>query len=139
MEAAIDSQPKPLPKLTRKQAAFVRQLIENPKMSGTQAALATYNVNNDVTAASVASENLRKPLILAHLEQASERAELNMLEFMAQRKDPRLAFDASKDVLDRVHGKATQRVESVSTGVSITIDLTGMSLDNSGAESVDPE
>ena len=117
--------------LTRKQAAFVAHLIENPRDSGTQAVLATYNTKSENTAAVQAHDNLRNPKILAILGNAAEEAQKRIVELMHQKKDQRLSFDASRDVLDRTFGKATQRVESVSTGVSITIDLTGMSLDNS--------
>jgi hypothetical protein len=33
---------------------------------------------------------------------------------------------ASKDILDRVHGKATQKIEQSTTGVTLNIDLTGL-------------
>lgn len=122
---------KSLPKLTRKQQAFVDKLIAEPKISATKAALATYNVNNDVTAASVASENLRKPQIMAWLADHAKDAEHAITEVMNYsiakgQESPAYAsvgLAAAKDVLDRVHGKATQRIEQTSTSVIIGIDL----------------
>ena len=46
---------KELPKLTRKQEAFVKELITNPKQSATKAAEKTYNVNSNAVARAVAS------------------------------------------------------------------------------------
>lgn len=115
---------KQLPKLTRKQANFVKGILENPKLSGTEIASQVYNVRNRNVAESIASENLRKPAIMLHLQNHSAEAELRVLEMMKQDEDKRLAFDASRDILDRVHGKATQRVEQQSTSVNISIDLT---------------
>jgi phage terminase small subunit len=117
-------------KLTRKQQAFVQHLLDNPKDSGTKAVLATYNTKSENTAAVQAHDNLSNPKILAILGNAAEAAQNRIVELMHQDKDKRLSFDASRDVLDRTFGKATQRIESTSTSVGITIDLTGMSLDN---------
>jgi phage terminase small subunit len=123
------------PKLTRKQSAFVQYLLENPKDSATKAAIAAYNVTTPHSAEVMAQENMRKPAIMAVLADHAIEAENTVVEFMKQRDDKRLAFDASRDLLDRTHGKATQRMEVQSTAVSITIDLTGMSLDNSVIDS----
>lgn len=113
---------KQLPKLTRKQQAFVNELITNPKQSATQAVLKTYNANPN-TARMMASENLTKPSILQHLQANSVRAESVIVELLEDKKsEVRLA--SAKDILDRVHGKATQRIEQTTTGVTLTIDLT---------------
>ncbi len=128
------------PRLTRKQKAFVDEILNDPKISATQAALKTYDVNNDVTAASVGYENLRKPQILQYLADHAKDAEMTVIEHMHQRKDKRLSFDAAKDVLDRTHGRATQRTEVTSTGVNLTIDLATVMLGNSGnTETVERE
>ena len=119
-----DTSNKQLPKLTRKQASFVKELLSDSKISATQAVKKTYNVTSDGSARQLASENLTKPSILMHLQNHSTEAEIRVLEMMKQDDDKRLAFDASKDILDRVHGKATQRVETQSTSVNISIDLT---------------
>lgn len=115
---------KQLPKLTRKQSSFVKQMLDNPKQSATQAILnSDYNVSTYDSAGQLASENLRKPQVLAHLIANSERAESKIVSLIESEKEE-IALNASKDILDRVHGKATQRVETQSTSVNISIDLT---------------
>lgn len=114
---------KQLPKLTRKQKAFVDTLIAEPKLSALQVAKKTYNATTQSSAGSIAVENLQKPAILAHLVANSERAEQVVISLLDAEKDE-VKLAASKDILDRVHGKATQRIEQTTTGVTLTIDLT---------------
>lgn len=123
---------KTLPRLTRKQAAFVGELVANPKMSATQAALKTYNVTSSRSAEVVASENMRKPEIMKVLRDAAVDAENAVKTVMDSslglRSNPAhagIALSAANSLLDRVHGKATQRTETVSTTLSISIDLSG--------------
>lgn len=119
-----------LPKLTRKQAAFVKHLIEHPKDSATKAAVASYNLSNTNVAGVVAAENLRKPSIISHLESHSELVENTMLNTVRdyQNSDKlgerTLAVDTSKYIHDKIHGKAIQRSEIRTEGVSLSIDLT---------------
>ena len=115
--------PKPLITATRKQRAFAEYLLKHPKASGTEAALATYNASNENTAGVQAWENLRNPKVLAILEKSTDSAQARIAELVHD-DDKRLSFDASRDVLDRTYGKATQRLEVQSTAVAITIDLT---------------
>lgn len=134
---------RPLGKLTRKQAIFVKYLLDNPKASGTQAALAAYNLGTqggkqlEMTAAQIASENLRKPQIMAVLQSASEMAEKTVVEALQadrtvvskggtwKEADHAVRLRAADSILDRLHGRATQRIEQHSTSVSLEIDLTG--------------
>lgn len=117
--------------LTRKQAAFVRAIIENPKISATEAAARSYDVTSRMTAGAIASENLQKPQIQQILRNHAEMAEQRIATLMKQDDDKRLAFDAARDIQDRVHGKATQRVEQATTTVKFTIDLSSPSLPDS--------
>lgn len=114
---------KQLPKLTRKQKAFVDTLLAEPKLSATKAVLKTYNTQKDYVAKNIASENLTKPNILAHLQANSVRAEQKIVDLLEAEKQE-VQIQAAKDILDRVHGKATQRIEQTTTGVTLTIDLT---------------
>ncbi len=122
--------------LTRKQQVFVQHLIDNPKSSGKAAAKAAYNVTSDRSAEVVASENLRKPEIMAYLENHAQNARDTVLDVMKYSREhgrnfskegaayAAVAVNASKDVLDRVYGKPSQRLDVNSTSVTLNIDLT---------------
>ena len=121
----VMKQNKVLPKLTRKQEAFVKGLVNNPQASATEIANQTYNVKSRLVAKSIATENMSKPAILQHLVANSERAEQVIVDLLKADKDE-VKLAASKDILDRVHGKATQKIEQSTTGVTLNIDLTGL-------------
>jgi hypothetical protein len=125
---------KPRP-LTRKQAAFVRELVENPKQSATKAAAKTYSVSNLNVARSMAAENLAKPAVMLELAKHSKTAEQALTEVLSlssQRmtEDKPRAVDwavntrqTADSILDRIHGKAKQSVDVTSTAVTLNIDL----------------
>lgn len=116
-------------KLTGKQKAFADELINNPKQSATKAVLKTYNVNNRRTASVVASENLTKPNVLKYLDAHSTEAENVLIEVMGNARRyktkpafQRLAKDTADSILDRVHGKATTKVESTSINANLNLE-----------------
>lgn len=121
---------KALPKLTRKQAVFVRELIDNPKQSNTKAAMVAYNTNQKI-ARTIAAENMAKPSIRSHLENAVELVEDTLITTVRDwgRSDNtrrrEISQNAAMWIHDKVHGKATQRIESQSTSINLTIDLSG--------------
>ncbi len=138
-ELSVDDRLKALgadKKLTRKQLEFVRYLLSNPKASATQAVIHAYDPMKYDTAKAMASENLAKPYILNVLRDASEEAESTITSVM--RLSEKFAHGGGKDgaayasvakgaaeaVLDRVHGKPTQRIEQSTSVVAINIDLT---------------
>lgn len=136
-----DSKPKRLKPLTRKQAAFIKHLIEKPKDSATKAALATYGTEDKPitygAAQQVAHDNLSKPNVRLELAKHSQTAEIKLLEVLEE-SSKRMTNSSDRDgsawanvlahtansVLDRVHGKATIKLEQQSTSVNINIDLT---------------
>ena len=70
--------PKTNGKLTKKQQGFVQDVVK-PSISGTQAILNNYNTKDPVTAASMASENLRKPQVKNAVQAELDRlANLNL-------------------------------------------------------------
>lgn len=127
----MTARPKPTSQrpLTSKQKAFVKHLLDNPKASATQAVKQAYNTSSDNSASQIATENLRKPQIINQLERNSQVFESVIVNTAKQWGDsdkPRereLALQASYWGHDKVHGKATQRVEQQVTGVQISIDL----------------
>lgn len=122
-------------KLTRKQKAFADGLLAEPKKAATLVALETYGKPNKEllynTAHGIASENLRKPAIMAYLNEHAIEAERVMYDVMKKTQGmiedspgyAAVAKSAASDILDRVHGKAVQRAEIQSQSVKISIDL----------------
>jgi phage terminase small subunit len=117
--------------LTRKQQAFVTELVNNPKDSATQVALRVYNASSPNSAKSIATENLSKPAIITELAKYNNLVENTLIntindysnsDKLGQRT---LAVETSKYIHDKIHGKATQRIEQRSEKLIISIDLTG--------------
>lgn len=118
-------------RLTRKQAAFVQQIIDNPKRSATEAASKVYDVATRRSAEVIASENLRKPEIIMALGEHSALFESAIVGTVRDWQDsptPRkreIALDAAKFGHDKIFGKATVKVEQQTQIVQIAINLTG--------------
>lgn len=127
--------PKALPKLTRKQERFVQEIVRNPKISATAAAKAAYNTSTENSAAQIASENLRKPQVMAELAKYVSRAEYNLMVLADKSTEYAMlgghvgaayagvSQSVNNSILDRIFGKATTKVEATSTSVNINIDL----------------
>ena len=125
--------------LTRKQKALVQHIVNNPKDSATKAYKQVYGTTSDKSASVNASRTLAKPNVLAELVKHSNTAESVLIDVLttsqqemriAERDRAQWAVNARQtadSILDRIHGKATQRIEQQSTAVQINIDLTGVS------------
>lgn len=132
----------PLKPLTSKQQEFVRQLVNNPKASATQAVKQAYGKPGkpvtELSARNIASTNLTKPNIKHALSQYQTTAEYNLIKLANSSTE--YALEGGRDgasyasvsnsvnnsILDRLLGKATSRVEQTSTSVTINVDLTGV-------------
>ena len=118
-------------KLTRKQQAFVDYLTNNPKSSGTQAVLATYNTTDPVVAASISYENLRKPQIMVCLASYSDLCEETILQVIrdwgnsSNTRRREIATRNAQWVHNQVYGLATTRIETQPTLTKISINLSG--------------
>jgi hypothetical protein len=135
MDSTLANSANPLPKLTRKQKAFVAYLLTHPKASATEAVSETYGVSNRHSAEVVASENLRKPAILSVLNEKAEEAERTLTEVMDTAKSfsnlgntaganyAATSASIANSILDRLHGKAKQSIDVTSTSVNLNIDL----------------
>lgn len=122
--------------LTRKQAAFVKHIVDNPKSSYTDAARIAYNLKSgddktNSTARTIAAQNLAKPSIVSALSNHVELIEAATIKTVQDWKDeesPRkreIAMQNAQWIHDKVFGRSKQQVEMTSTSVSINIDLTG--------------
>lgn len=109
--------------LTRKQEAFVNELLADKKMSGTQAVLKTYGKPDKElsyhTAGQIAHENLRKPEIVSRLAEHNSMIESVLTNTVQEYgysdkiQERSLAVDTSKWLHDKIHGKAVQKSSSV--------------------------
>jgi len=121
-----------LPKLTRKQQAFVNELKNNPKQSATQAVLKTYNVTTNHSAEQIAHENLRKPEIVSHLDAYKDIVENTLTNTIIQYqnsdniKQRTLSVDTAKYVHDKIFGKSKQITENTNLNVSIEMLLNNL-------------
>lgn len=112
-------------KLTRRMKALADLAIDRPELSNTEIYKRTYGVKSREVAKTLASRAFANANVLAYMEAADRGAQEKIVSLSRQGKDNRLAFDASRDILDRLHGKATQRIDKQSTGVTVNIDLSG--------------
>jgi phage terminase small subunit len=128
----------PLQSLTHKQKIFVNNIVDKG-MTKTDAYINAYDHNGTrKTAYEEASRTARTPQVLIELAKHSSVAENTLITVMQASKDYALeggrdgasyasvAVQTANSILDRVHGKATQRIEQQSTAVVIQIDLTGV-------------
>lgn len=111
-------------KLTRKQKAWADTYIVDKKAPLTDIARQTYNVTDSKVAHDISRQNLENPRIQVYLEQHVDKAREKIVSLISSDKEE-IALRASQDVIDRTHGKATQRTEVQSSKLSIHIDLTG--------------
>lgn len=114
-----------LPKLTRKQRAFVRELKKDPTISPTRVAMKVYDVSSENSASVIASQNLRKKAIVSHLDAYNDIVESTLsntiLEYSDSKdiKERTLAVETSKWVHDKLHGKSISRNINVNASVDI--------------------
>lgn len=114
-----------LPKLTRKQRAFVNELKKNPKQSATKVALKVYGTDDYHVAGSIASENLKKPAIVSHLNRYNDIIESTISNAITEYSDSNdikqrtLAVATAQWAHDKLHGKAIAR----NINVNATVDI----------------
>lgn len=127
----------PSQRLTPKENRFVQFMVANPKRPFSDAAEAVYNVSNRNSANNLASHMRAKPHIIAELAKYSSTAEANLIKLANATTE--FALEGGRDgaayasvaektnnsVLDRLHGKATTKIEQTTQAVVLNIDLTG--------------
>lgn len=129
----------PNKRLTTKENRFVFEVVNNPKQSFTESAMRSYNTTSRVSAANIAQNLRKKPHIMAELAKYSSNAEANLIKLanvsteyaMEGGRDgaayASVAEKTNNSILDRLHGKSTQKVESTSVAVQLNVDLSGAS------------
>jgi phage terminase small subunit len=117
--------------MTGKQKAMITERLKDKTASNAEIIKrAGYRVNGVQTASQIYLENMKKPEIASKLNDVVEEMEevltTTVRRYRNSDKLPEviLANDNAKWIHDKVAGKATQRIEQTTTGVTLTIDLT---------------
>lgn len=121
--------------MTGKQQAMITERLKDPKATNAEIIKrAGYNVRGEGetvtrTASQIYYENLKKPEIASKLHDVSDEMEDTLITTVRRYKksedvrEVTLANDNAKWIHDKIHGKATQRVESQSTVVTLNLSL----------------
>mgnify|MGYP006136718815 CR=1 FL=1 len=121
--------------LKPKTKEFVDKLIEDPKISQTEAYIQTHSTNSRETARANASSLLTKTNVQIYKDSAVKKAKRKIVALVDSGND-NIALKASQDILDRTEGKAVQKTENTSKVIEVKLDLSGARL---GAHYVRPE
>lgn len=114
--------------LKKKSIETLNAALANPKISQTDAYLSTHKTTNRRTANDLAAKLFKKPEAQIYLQRHVDKARWTMVKLMETGKEE-IKLNASKDILDREYGKATQRTESASTVVSLNLTLADVAQD----------
>lgn len=98
-------------------------IASEPKTSATEAYLRVHNTQNRATAAANAYQLMQKPQAQIYLEKHIDRARDTIVTLLDNDK-PDIQLRAATDILDRTQGKAIQQVQTSSTKLILSIDLT---------------
>lgn len=128
-------------KTERKHYNFAKLLANNPKLTPSQAYKTIYGGDiKDSTATVNSSKLLQEANVMAILHSKAFDAEETLTDVMTYSRDygkrlkgskqqgaayAAIAERAASNILDRVHGKAVQRIQATSSHVVLSIDLSG--------------
>src|SRR3990167_5015195 len=106
-------------KLTKKQKGFVKDYIDTG--NGSLAVKKNYDVSTDLTARTMASENLTKPNIKEALESHAGDAESRIYHLSQKAKSEMLSYVASKDIMDRAGYKPVEKSQSLNLDIKTEV------------------
>lgn len=112
-------------KLRPKSKAVLDEILDNPKISHTDAYLKHHKTNDRKTANVNAAKLLAKTSARIYTSAAVGKAKRRIVS-LVESGNENIALKASQDILDRTEGKATQKTESVNRTVEVKLDLTGV-------------
>lgn len=122
-------------RLKPKTKQFIDELLNNPKISQTEAYIRTHRTENRSTAGSRASELVKKRSVQIYSNATVGRAKKRIASLIDTTNES-IALKASQDILDRTEGKAIQKTETTSKVVEVKLDLSGVRI---GAHYLRPE
>ncbi len=122
--------------LTPKQEKFANEYIDTG--NGTHSALKAYDTEDEHVAASIASENLRKPDVRAYIESKAEKAAEIVYTLAISAENETVRLNASKDILDRAGHKPIEKQDITSAGKPIPI-INALPANNSNSENTEAQ
>ena len=114
-------------KLKPRTIAFIEEMIDNPKLSQTQAYLNTHKTTNPNSARASASQLLATPNVLIYTNNIENKAKKKIASLIDSDKEE-IALKASQDILDRNIGKPVQK--QVNANINITFEQALNDLNN---------
>lgn len=108
---------------------FVDILLEDPKISATNAYLATHETTNRTTAKNNAHQTLKKPNVQIYMQKHAKRAANRIVELIDSEKED-MSFKASVEILDRTYGKAIQKSVNQNTNLNVNVEASKELADN---------
>lgn len=121
-------------RLRPKSKAVLDELVNDPKLTQTDAYLKHHNVSRQVAGVK-ASQLVNKDSARVYTSSVEGRAKRRMASLIDS-KNESIALKASDSVLDRNLGKSIQRSENTSKVIEVKLDLTGARI---GAHYVAPD
>ena len=107
------------PKLTVKQAKFVKEYVKNDG-NGTKAALKAYDAKDETVASSIATENLRKPYIMDELLKAARRQGITEEKIIQPVVDA--LNDEQLDMRLKGHDRIVKLINGKENGLQLNIE-----------------
>lgn len=101
---------------------MVDLLLENPKLSQTEAYIRTHGTNNRDSARATASKVLSKPNVIGYRASAVGKAKRRIIS-LVDSENQSIALKASQDIIDRNEGKSVQKTENLSRTIEVKLDL----------------
>jgi len=98
-------------------------IAAEPKTNNTDAYLRVHGTENRLTAASNVHKLLKKETAQIYLDKHIDKARTTVVSLLDSDKDD-IRLRSATDILDRTQGKAIQRQQVTTTGVTLSIDLT---------------
>lgn len=108
-----------------KTKAFIDKLLDDPKISQTQAWLDTHGTTNRASARVTSSKVLAKANVQGYRDSAVSKAKSKIVE-LVDSSNENTALKASQDILDRTEGKAIQKTENTTRTLEVKLDLSGV-------------
>ena len=105
-------------RLTKKEKGFADDYLDTGH--GTEAALDNYDTKDYMTAANIASENLKKPKIIQYLENNASAVANNIVKLALNAESEQVQLAAGKDVLDRAGYKPVEKSINLNVQAEIT-------------------